>query len=123
MKMFLQTIIGLILIIGGIYIMYMYIETLDSNSNILLLLGSILMLTGGVFSLIRAGKSDTIILNRTRSTESDTDIVTTPPIQSSGLENTVEKNNAMLHEWKKTNETKDRLRLLEIQAAEQASDN
>jgi hypothetical protein len=121
MKMFLQSLLGLALTLGGVYVMFLYIISLDTNVNILFLVGSLLLIAGGVFFLIRAGKADTIILKRTSKEEKDIDIkaqVVAPIVteKDEGLAKKIEENNKLLDDWKKTKETQQRLKMLEMSA-------
>lgn len=121
MKMFLLSLSGLTLTMGGIYVMYTYILGIDADANIVFLILSLVLIGGGVFLLILAGKSDTLILNRVSKPEIDTEAVIKIPVKSEGLANKIEENNKMLQDWKKTNETKERLRMLEMSAAAEDS--
>jgi len=118
MKIFIQSFLGIALTLGGVYTMYIYISGLDTNVNIVFLLLSLLMLGAGVFVLILAGKSDTIILKRVSKPELDKNPIIMPSKQNDeGLASKLEENNKLLKDWKKTNETKERLRMLEMQAS------
>jgi hypothetical protein len=103
------TLLGCVLDIAGIYILYLYFISLNAKGNLLFLIASILLIGTGVFLFIKMGSS-----NRTVETAM-------PPIKpleeiGATAETRIAKNNAMLGDWKKTNETKDRLRMLEIQS-------
>ena len=118
MQIILQAILGSILSVGGVYVMYLYITTINANNNIFLLIGSIVLLSVAVFLFIRAGKSDKMFMSKM------------PPIkpledapESATLADRLQKNNEMMGEWKKTNQTKDRLRMLEMSAAAESSDS
>jgi len=56
-KCLLQSFLGLVLILGSVYVMFLYIISLDITANFLFFVGSLLLIAGGVFLLIRAGKS------------------------------------------------------------------
>ncbi len=118
MKMLLQSLLGLALTLGGVYVMFLYIISLDTNINILFLVGSLLLIAAGIFFLIRAGKADTVILTRTSKEEKDIKI---EPVviqkKDESLENKIEQNNTMLADWKKTKETQQRLKMLEMSAS------
>jgi hypothetical protein len=120
MKMFIMSMLGILLTVGGVYTMYVYIIGLDTRANVILLIVSILVICAGVFILVIAGKSDTIILKRVSKPDLDKNPIITPPTPGTetpgNLANKLEENNNLLKDWKKTNETKERLRMLEMQA-------
>lgn len=113
--------LGILLTVGGVYTMYTYIIGLDSRANVILLIISIVAICAGVSILVIAGKSDTIILKRVSQPELDKNPIISTPNPSSednpSLASKLEENNKLLKDWKKTNETKERLRMLEIQAS------
>lgn len=116
--MLIQSVLGIVLTLGGIFIMYTYIVGLDTSDNVILLIASLVMIVAGVFVLILAGKSDTLILKRVSKPEKNINVVMTPVKQGgNGLASKLEENNKLLKDWKKTNETKERLRMLEMQAS------
>lgn len=116
MKMFIESTGGLISTLGGIYLMYLYLTSLDTKPNILLMIFSLILMCAGIALLIIAGRSDTLILNKVSKPEIEENPIV-PVTQEAGLEDKIEKNNAMLEDWKKTNETKQRLKLLEMEGA------
>lgn len=118
-KIIALTLLGVVLVTGSIYLLFLYIMSLNTNGNFLYL-GLTLVLSGtGVFLLYRAGKSDRTVVSSMPPIKPLSDGVS----ENSGLAGRLKQNNELLGQWKKTNETKDRLRMLEIQAAEGASDN
>jgi hypothetical protein len=122
MKMLLQSLLGLVLTLGGVFVMLLYLISLDTTANFLFLAGSLLLIAGGVFLLIRAEKADTIILKRTSKEEKDIDIkaqVVAPivTVKDEGLAKKIEENNKLLDDWKKTKETQQRLKMLEMSAS------
>lgn len=119
--MLIQSFIGLALTLGGVFVMFLFMMSLDTRTNIFFLIGSVLAMGGGVFLLIRAGKDDTIILKRT-SKEGSEEAFHPEPVDISktdneGMEKQLSQNNKLLDEWKKTKETQQRLKLLEMQAS------
>lgn len=103
------TLLGVVLDISGIYILYLYFVSLNAKGNLLFLIASILLMGTGVFLFIKMGSSDRTV------------VAAMPPIKpldeiGTTAESRIAKNNEMLGDWKKTNETKDRLRMLEIQS-------
>ena len=111
-----QSFLGIILVLGGVYLLYLFITSLNKHENLLFLGLFFVLVAAGVFLLIRAGKSDTVILKRTAP-----DIV--DPSQSlvvgkETISNQLAKNNAMLADWTKTNNTKTMMKMLEISSEE-----
>lgn len=104
-----QTLLGLALAFGGIVLFYLYIIGLNEGSNPLLIIGSIPLVGGGAFILFRAGESDATV-TKTK--------VAMPNLQGkfaeSGLDKRIQKNNNLTKEWKKTDDARNRLRMLEL---------
>lgn len=101
--------LGVLFEIVGITCLYLFFTSLNTTANILYLVASLLLIGAGVFLFIKEGKSDITV------------VMAMPPIKSldeitASAESRLDKNNAMLGDWKKTNETKDRLRMLELQS-------
>lgn len=114
--MFVLSLLGIVLTLGGIFVMYLYINSLNTTPNIVFLVGSLAMVGGAVYLFILAGKSDTVILKRAGDLKPDTEPVITPVATDPGASKLAE-NNKMLRDWEKTNETKERLRMLEMSAS------
>lgn len=114
--MFLLSFLGLALTLAGIYVMYVYIVSINTEANILFLFLSLGLIGGGVVLLVFAGKSDTMILKRVSRPEKYISTAMQTPPSEAGLANKLEQDNALLKDWKKTNETKERLRMLEMSA-------
>lgn len=113
LRIFLKTIAGLCLTIGGLYIGYIYISGIDTGSSPFLLIPCILCVAVGVFLLVRAGKADDSIIAKAKSISQ--------PGGSSNLEDRLKMNNEINSQWGKINDDKNKLRLLEIAANEQSS--
>jgi hypothetical protein len=116
MKSVLLSFLGMLTILGGVFLIYLFFTSLDAKANILLFIGSFVLIGGGVFLLLFAGKSDTLILNKASRPENDKEPLIMKG-ENEGLASKLQENNAMMADWKKTNETKNRLRMLEISAA------
>ncbi len=101
--------LGVLLDLTGIFVLYLYIISLNGSANILFLILSLVLIGGSIFIFIKTGKSDKTVVTKM------------PPIKP--LEESINtadtrlaKNNAMMSDWEKTNKTKDKLRMFEIQA-------
>jgi hypothetical protein len=119
MKMILLSLAGLLLCLTGIYIMYLYITGLNTHASIFFLISSLLLIGSAIFLLVFAQKSDTMILKRAGKEEADNKfvpIIIPPKAKDEGLKKQITQNNAMIKDWEKTNETQQRLKMLEMQA-------
>jgi len=119
MKMVLLSFAGLVLCLAGIYLMYVFLTGLDANTTIFLLIGSLILIVGGITLLVFAQKSDTMILQRAGKEESEKKFepIAVNTGKDEGLAKQIDQNNAMMKDWEKTNETKQRLRMLQMQAS------
>ena len=100
-----QIFLGILLLFAGIYVGYLYLKSLDSGNNVLLLIVTLVCMTVGIFSLYKAAKNEEKIISP---------VVDIPKPSSSELEERLEKNNTITSEWSKTQEQRDRLKLLEL---------
>lgn len=101
--------LGVLFEIGGITCLYFFFVSLNNTPNMVYLIATLLLSSAGVFLFIKEGKSDKTV------------VMSMPPIKpleemTASAESRLAKNNEMLGDWKKTNETKDRLRMLELQS-------
>jgi len=111
-KEIIQSLLGVILALGGIFLFYLFITTLNNGANFLYFGLAIFLIAAAIFLFIRAEKSDTLILNRTVD-ETKTDAFSFVSTQES-LPNKLEQNNATLADWNKTNATRDKMKMIEI---------
>ena len=115
-KVILQSFLGILFSFAGVYLLYLYILSIDSGGSLLFLILSLLLIAAGVFFFIRAGKIENIytanVPKGVLASENKADAA-----------KRLAKNNELLGDWKKTNETKDRLRMLEISASAGDSDS
>lgn len=110
----IKILLGFLLSIAGFAIDYIYIKTIDQGANPILLPLSFLLVGIGVFVLMRASKTDSIITIRTQEPKPN---ATTPDaVNLSGLETTLQKNNQLTSEWQKRNSLRDKMKMLEIAA-------
>src|SRR5438270_81468 len=109
LKVFSQTFLGLLLCFSGLYVLYFYLTGINDGRSPLLLGLSVLLIAGGVFLFFRVGKSDATVVSKMKLDNPDTNQSANP-----GLENTLKKNNELMADWSKTNEAKQRLRMLEL---------
>ncbi len=114
-KAFPKIALGLIIIIAGIIVGYLYLVSTTEGQNFLLLALSLGLIAGGLFILGRVGET---VYNLNTQTEEE------PQTENKqGFESMLEKNNAMVADYANTAKTRDQLKILEIAGAaeEQAS--
>lgn len=110
-KTIIQALIGVIIVGLGVYTTYTYVGTINTGGNLILLLLSLLLISLGVYFLIRSGKSDNTVINKGLGVKTN--------LGNTGLASVLEKNNSLSSRWSKTIEKRDRLKMLEISTAAQ----
>jgi len=108
-KVLLETFLGLILLIGGVFLAYFGILGINDGQG-WFLLPALCIIGGSSFLLFRAGKSDTTVIHKGKLNLDD--LSTNKP----GLETTLQRNNAFDAEWGKTTEARNRLKMLQVSA-------
>jgi hypothetical protein len=103
-KVFLGSLGGVVLMLSGIFIMYLYVQSLDNKPNIFVLIASQVIIAGGIFCLYKFGKSDAMFIKKPKEL---------PKPETEEEVSVIDKNNSMINDFKKTTETRDRLKLLE----------
>ena len=117
LRTLLLTFAGLAVLFAGLYITFGYIKDIVDGGNIWLLVLSIPLTALGSFLLFRAGKSNATIMKKNLY---EPTVFDGKPIEAKkGLENTLEKNAAMTDQFAKTNEARNRLKLLQASAEAQ----
>ncbi len=112
-KIILFAFLGIVLLIAGVYMSYVYVIGIDTGANILLLILALVFLASGVYLLISSGKSDITVLNKGNGKKLDLNV--------NSFEASLEKNNQLTSKWAKTVEKRDRMKMLEITTAAQAN--
>lgn len=102
-KVLLWTFLGFLLLVPGIFLAFLYLQGVEKGSNPLLLIAGILLFGGGVFMLYRAGTQDTSKIKFSDAVPSEDASI-------------LSKNNEMISEWNKTNDARDRLKILQASA-------
>jgi hypothetical protein len=110
-KVIFNTFLGILSSTSGVYIGYLYLESLNENSRPWLLLLSLPLVALGVFLLVQASRSGAPLNIKDGETTSGM------PSTAGKFENLLKKNNELADEWSKTVEDKDKLKILEIAAA------
>ena len=114
LKVYLQTLAGLALTFAGLYIVFGFITSIVDGGNIWLLIISLPLIGLGGFILYRGGNSVATIVKKNiyKPMDLEGDFST----NKKGMEKVVEKNKALTSEFAKTNDTRNRLKLLEAAA-------
>lgn len=112
-KMLAQLLGGLLLLAGGLYIGYLYMVSLNNGGNIPFLIVSILLIGISIFFLIKASNSDNTVIAKPRITDA-------APVQADSS-NILLKNSQLINDWRKTNDTQNRLKVLQMSATDENS--
>ena len=102
-QVLLKTLLGLVLCFLSIFLGYLFLDGLQNGGSPLFLFAAIVLMGVGVFCLVKAGKSDATVMMKIKSE---------PMVQKEG-QTLLDKNNALLGDWKKTADARDRLKVLE----------
>lgn len=97
--------IGLTSTFAGIYLMYLFLRSINSRADLIFLGISLLLLGGGAFALFKAANPKSYQAKPTEPVEANTEY----PGKS-----ILEKNNEIVAEWSKTSRQRDKLKMLEI---------
>src|SRR6266403_1436119 len=108
-KVLLQTLLGIVLLIGGFFLAYFGFLGIN-DGQAWFLIPAILIVGASSFLLFRAGKSDDSVVHKAKH---NLEALST---DKPGLETTLEKNNSFDSEWGKTTEARNRLKMLQLSA-------
>jgi hypothetical protein len=108
-KMIAGALIGLFIIIQGIYVWYVYMTTFVEQGNHILFGLSIFQIGIGIYILFRASKS-----NEQKMKTNEFGFPITPAAQPAG--GVLQKNNELVHEYAQTSELRDKLKMIETAA-------
>ena len=109
MKIVVQTGLGVLALLGGVSLLYLFISQLNANINILFLFIALALFGAGGFLFFRVAKIENAIPETTDTQEK-------PGETGSKL---LDKNNKMIQDWTKTNSKNDNLKAIEIAASAQ----
>lgn len=105
--MLAETLCGLLLGGAGLYLGYLYLQSLQTDGNLLFLVLSLIVISVAIFLLIRAGKAENTVVTKPASTDKQ-------PLSASP--SILQRNNEIAKEWSQTMDNRDRLKLLQISA-------
>jgi hypothetical protein len=111
MKMFIQTVLGIVALLAGISLLYFFISELSTGFNFIFLILSVIFIGAGGFLFFRVSKIENTIPDNANSLQ---------PVSAEGGSKLLEKNNKMVQDWAKTNSRKESLKAIEMAAAAQA---
>jgi hypothetical protein len=116
LKAIFKTLFSISISGSGFYTAYLYLSSIDSRNNPILLLISVTLVTIGIFLLFKIGSSDATVAAMTNADTSN--IIKGPLVtDQEGLASTLAKNNKLVGQWADAATQKDKMRLLEISAA------
>jgi len=108
-KVLLETLLGIALLIGGVFLAYFGFVGIN-DGQAWFLIPAILIIGASSYLLFRVGKSDVSVVHKAKHNLEELSA------DKPGLESTLEKNNAIDSEWGKTTEARNRLKMLELSA-------
>lgn len=107
-KIAILTFTGLACGAGGMAVGYFFLKSIDNGANYIFLIVSLVLFVAGVVCLILA----------TKPKKSDLTPIIDQSIIDEQTANALQQNNATLAQWNKTNDTRDRLKILKIAGAD-----
>lgn len=113
LKVLLQTLLGLGLSFTGLFLIFNFIQTIVDGPLFWLLIVSLPLIASGAFLLYKAGKSDVSVMKRVKVKALG------EPLEEKGFEEKLKKDAALTNEFGKTNEARNRLKMLELSAEAQ----
>jgi hypothetical protein len=111
LKVILKTFLGLLITALGFCLTFFYLIKIDDGCTPLLLIPAVALIIGGIYLLMRAGKSDVTVIKKPDMPLAAKDA------SNAGLEEVFNKNNQLSSQWAKTVEKRDKLKMLEISGA------
>lgn len=106
MKIVVQTSSGVVALLGGVFLLYLFISQLNASTNIIFLVIALALFGVGGFLFIRVAKIENAIPDGTDDKAK---------LKESGSK-LLEKNNQMIEDWGKVNTKKDNLKAIQIAA-------
>lgn len=106
-KIAIFTLVGLGSGAVGIITGYLFLKSINSGANYIFLIISLVFITAGIICLYLA----------TNPKKNEKPLVDQAAVEAQTA-NTIEQNNTVLAQWNKTNETRDRLKIIKIAGAQ-----
>ena len=110
MKIVVQTGLGVVALLGGVGLLYLFISQLSASLNIIFLVIALVLFGVGGFFFFKVAKIENAIPEATDPQET---------VKETGSK-LLEKNNQMIEDWGKVNTKKDNLKAIQIAANAQA---
>ena len=114
MKSVLQTLGGVLALLIGLASMYLFLINLALGFNFLFFTITLIAIGVSIFLFILVNKQPPV---------TDQNSIQISNESAEAAQSRLARNNEMLGEWKKTNETKDRLRMLQMQASADSTES
>ena len=111
LKVLLTTLLGLFSSGSGLYLGYLYLNSLSTTSKPLLLVPSLPLTIFGIMLILRASQANERLLIN------DDQPPVVPPENVDNFKNIAQKNNELVSDWIKESDKRDKLKILEIAAA------
>lgn len=111
LKLLLKIILGFGGTLGGFYLAYLYVKGLEHGSNPLLLISAILLVSVGVYFLIKASSSSVVGVAKAKPEVQQT-------TSNQGFSEMLKRNNELESKWARTAQLRDQLKVLQVSAEE-----
>jgi hypothetical protein len=116
-KVIWQMLLGFLLIDGGFYLGFLFIRGEQNGGSPFFLIISIPIIALGAFFIIRAAKADDVVI--ARKDKSIKEITLPGALGKEGFGKVLKRNDELNARWTKTNETRDKLKMAQVRAAEE----
>ncbi len=113
-KVLLQTFLGIVLSLAGIFVGYIYITGINNGISPLFLLLSMILIGVAVYFFILASRSDPMVKYTLQEDKNGY-------ASQASLGNRLQKNNELTQTWAKTLDQQHKLRMLELSGRSQNS--
>jgi hypothetical protein len=117
LRVIFNSILGILTTVAGFYLGYLYLKSLRETGQPLLLLLAFPLIIFGIVLLVRTSRSDESLVIATYQEDLKPNSPETDVTEKVG--NIMEKNNQILNDWIKESEKRDKMKILEIAAAEE----
>jgi len=111
MKLFIQTMLGIVALLAGVALLYFFLSRLSSGFSYIFLILSIVLIGVSAFLFFKVSKIANFV------PEASVEV----PSTESGSK-LLEKNNQMVEAWNKTNRTNDTLKTIQMEASAQITE-
>lgn len=106
MKLFVQTGIGIVALIAGVSLLFLFFSGLSAGVNFIFLILSLVLIGAGAFMFVRVSKIE--------NTSPESTNMQIAPAEAESGSKLLEKNNQLVQEWSNTTNKKDHLKAVQI---------